>query len=77
MTNDKPKPTPDIWEKLDAEYAQNKPPSDTITATQYAERFGTSHAIATGALRRLVREGKMEAVGRYGSRGEWHYRWIE
>ena len=61
----KPEPPNDLWKQLDAyrPTITTARPANSVTAREWADRYGCSMSIAYKELTLAVKEGKMERVG--------------
>lgn len=80
--DDKPKPSSDIWEKLEVEFRKTQPPKDAITVSDYMNHFkaqstNMTRDIAYKKLLKLEAEGKVKCVGKFGRFCELYYVWIK
>ena len=63
-----------LWELIDADYQSHVPPPDTFTILDVVARYNISYMVATGMVERMMREGKVELIGKFGNRYTKHYR---
>ena len=63
----------DIIKKLDEEYKKDSPPENSITINQYAEHMKISRDKAKGFIRKMVLDGILVCVGKFGSKRDNHY----
>lgn len=69
-------PPANLWDALEQARTQTmpEPPEGSFSIEEYRIRFNiATTARASGEIRRLVRDGKIREVGRFGSRNEYMY----
>lgn len=68
--NHAPVAPPDLWEQIDREVAAYSatPPPGSFTVKEFATRYGMTIGAASHQTQRLINEGLIEDVGRYGDR---------